>query len=203
MYTGGSLILLSIIIIIYMGNEEIKIKQPTSYMEYNSRILKIEDFPKVINEARNEYKISVLEDKINKWEDIEIPLNLERKYIDNLLEIKDFDTAKRILERMKISYTGGEMENLLESYEYRLQLIEKMEKLFKSESIKLKQELNQHNITTISIIAGIVVIFGVANQTLISKNFNEGLITFITIISAVCVLMFGAFLCNSFFCKKK
>lgn len=186
-----------------MGNEEIKIKQPTSYMEYNSRILKIEDFPKVINEARNEYKISVLEDKINKWEDIEIPLNLERKYIDNLLEIKDFDTAKRILERMKISYTGGEMENLLESYEYRLQLIEKMEKLFKSESIKLKQELNQHNITTISIIAGIVVIFGVANQTLISKNFNEGLITFITIISAVCVLMFGAFLCNSFFCKKK
>jgi len=176
----------------------------TSYKEYEARIIKITDFKDVIEEARKEYNVNVNVNIINReWFGIEVPLNLERKYIDALLEVKDFDTARRVLGRMKISYQGGEIENLLESYEYRFQLIERMEKLFEFEKIKMKQELNQHNITTISIIAGIVVIFGVANQTLISKNFNDGLITFISIISAVCILMFGAFICNSFWGKNK
>ncbi len=190
-----------------MNEEEIKkedvVKKPTSYIEYKSRIISLSNFPEVIDEARKEYKINILESKKEKWTNNEIPLNLEREYIDALLEIKDFDTAKRVLDRMKISYPGWEMENLLESYEYRFQLIEKTEKLFEFERLKLKQELNQHNLTTVSIIVGVITIFGVASQTLVARTFQEGVNTFFAIVFAIVFLTAVAFLTNNFFYREK
>lgn len=177
-------------------------KVKTSYEEYHSKIIKIDDFKDVINAARDEYGITAI-DRKDPYTGNDIPLNLERGYVDALIDLKDFDTAERVLERMKKSYRGVEAENLLESYEYRFKLIKKTESLFESEKLKLKQELNQHNIATISIVVGVITIFGVANQTLLPKTFYEGMISFIAIVSAICILTAGSFFLNSHFSHKR
>lgn len=171
-----------------------------SFKEYRSEIVSIDDYPPVIESARKEYNVTLGTPLTFQHEDI--PLNLEREFYDALLEADRVEEAKNVLERMRISYTNDISHNIIESYEYRLRTIELIKKLTKDELAAAKKDFNQHTITIVSIIVGVITILGAANQVFPSMNPPDALGTFFAICLSIITLVFVALALNSYRSKK-
>ncbi|MEK7082915.1 MAG: hypothetical protein AAB972_01985 [Patescibacteria group bacterium] len=91
---------------------------------------------------------------------------------------------------MKLSYTNELGHNLIESYEYRLDLVEKTKKLVKDELEEAKKEFDRHTTILISVIVGVITILGTANQAFRAENFSQALWTFVAISLSVIFLVF-------------
>jgi hypothetical protein len=124
-----------------------------------------------------------------------VPFNLERLYVDELIDEKQYQKARDILKRMRCSYFTPDFQNFIEFYEYHLLSVVQSEKAI-IESIKeAKREFNQHTTTLVSIIVGIITIFGTANMVYRVQSYVEMFLTFITIVlSIVGVILTVAFL---------
>lgn len=167
-----------------------------TYKEYKASVVEIDDYKAVIEEARKKHNITIDADGPRPYTHIDIPFNLEREYFDLLIDQGRIEDAKRVLDRMKVSYTDRDSHNFLESFEYRLHMTTKTEKLMQERLAEAKREFNQHTIILLSIVVGIITIFGVASQSLYAGNFNEGLITFVVIITAIVVLVLASLAFN-------
>lgn len=174
------------------------------YKEYKSKIYNQQTFIEQIEIARKENNITLKsfdpsDSNFGPW----IPFNLEREYVDFLIENKKYHEAKETLIKMRNSYEGGSYQNFIEIYEYRLDAILHSNKNLKNEIIEAKKEFNQHAILIISMVVGIVTIFGAANVTIQKVDYNVALANFFAVVLAVGFLTFIAFFANSFFNKKK
>ncbi len=88
---------------------------PKTFKQYSSQITHISDFPKLIEEASTEYGINADHER-NEIIGIDIPLNLELEYIEELVALKQFKAAEKVLNRMKVSYMSITAQNILESH---------------------------------------------------------------------------------------
>jgi uncharacterized membrane protein len=91
--------------------------------------------------------------------------------------------------------------NLIEANEYRLSLIEKTHRLLNQQLAEAKKEFNQHSLFVITVIAGVITIFGTANQAFTVSNFDQAIQTFFSISAAVIILVAVAQLSNHLFHK--
>ncbi len=168
------------------------------YKDYESKIFNKESFKEQINFARSEAKIELgVFDESELYDGLWIPFNLERKYIDYLIERKEYEEAREILIRMKQSYTKGEFSNFIEIYEYRLNSIIHTNKNIEEEIVLAKREFNNHTILILSVIVGVITIFGTANNTLFSPNYLDGLSSFLAITASIILLICLAFYVNN------
>lgn len=167
-----------------------------TFEEYKASVVETDDYKEVIEEARKEHNISVDADASLPYKDTDIPFNLEREYFDLLIDERRLEDAKRILDRMKASYMDEAAHNFIESFEYRLTMTTKTDNLMQEKLNEAKREFNQHTITLLSVVVGVITIFGVANQTLRADNFQDGLLTFIAIVLAINLLVLIALWAN-------
>jgi hypothetical protein len=166
-----------------------------AFKEYKSRVVKTDDYIKVIEEARAEQKI-LASGTLTDYEADYIPFNLEREHFDALIDELRFDEARRALDRMKASYTSDDQHNFIEQYEYRLNLVIKMEKTIQERLIKAEKDFNQHTIFIVSIVVGIVTIFGTANNVFNTSNLSDAILTFKTISFTLVIFIATMFLVN-------
>ncbi len=122
---------------------------------------------------------------VGQW----IPFNLEREYLDLLIDQKRYNEAKELLKKMRVSYTDTEFQNFIESYEYRLIGILHLEDQLSIKINEAKKEFNQHTLTLVTIIVGLITIFGTANNNLSSGNLKEGLINFFVVVVPLCLII--------------
>lgn len=115
---------------------------------------------------------------VGEW----IPFNLEREYLDLLIEQKRYNETRELLKKMRVSYTDTEFQNFIESHEYRLISILHLEEQLSVKINEAKKEFNQHTLTLVTIIVGLITIFGTANNNLSSTNIYEGLINFFVVV---------------------
>ncbi len=143
--------------------------------------------------ARNEWGVAVDPDYKGEealWVGFDVPFNLERLYLDELIQNNEYESASKLLSRMRHSYTSASQQNFIESYEYHLKSIKQSEAIIELSLNEAKKDFNQHTITLISVIVGIITLFGTASKTLEAKNFEESLYSFIAISGAVIFLIF-------------
>ena len=125
-----------------------------------------------INAARDEYSVVIDVDHdvdsivTNDW----IPFNLERMYLDLLIKERLYDDAMNLIKRMKLSYRGIEQSNFIEVYEYRLLDILHLDNDISIRIEGAKKEFNKYTLTLISVIVGLITIFGIAGSTLSVGN---------------------------------
>jgi len=169
----------------------------TTYKEAKSKIYNEESFKEQIEITRKENNVKLGSAKKSEYLYQWIPFNLEREFIDFLIENKRYKEAKENLEKMKLSYDTVEFENFIESYEYRLNNIEHSNKNIQEQVLLAKQEFNNHTTLIISVIIGIITIFGVANNQLDSNSFTEGIANFSIIVLSIMILVFFAFYFNN------
>jgi SMC interacting uncharacterized protein involved in chromosome segregation len=170
-----------------------------SYNEYKYSIVTFEDLKKAVEEARAEYSV---QNNISSpdYTGIDIPFNLEQEYFDRLIESKKYTEAENLLEKMKHSYNLN-YHNFMESMEYRMKTFVKTDELIKDALTEAKKEFNQQTITLISIIVGIITIFGTANQVFKVNSFSEGIATFLVICSSLIATVATALIANSHYRK--
>jgi len=170
----------------------------------NKSIKTLKDYPyfnkkgllEQIKKSKSEYNV-VAENRYCEDDHVSgvwIPFNLERKYVDILIEEKRYKEANDVLKEMRASYGNVEFHNFIEQYEYRLISIIHLDQEIKNQIIKAKESFNKHTVTLITVIVGLVTIFGAANNFLRATTFKEGLITFLSI-SAILLLTIGITLC--------
>ncbi len=177
-----------------------------NYVEYSSLKIEGKTLKDVVLLAREEHKVSVnliLKNESDKYFGHWIPFNLEREYVDELIDNKNYDEARNILKRMRYSYPDTDFQNFIESYEYHLKSIIQSEKIIKESIIEAKKEFNQHTITLIGIIVGVITIFGSANIVIENKSYVEMFLTFITIVISVITVIVITTLLNIKFPKNK
>ena len=167
----------------------------TTYLEYKSRIVKSEDYKKVVEDARTEYVIKA-EYPPHVYTRIEIPFNLEREYFDSLVDESRFMEAQRIINRMRLTYTDADLQNLIEQYEYRLHMTLKAEKMLQERLTKAEGDFRDHTFIILSVVVGVITIFGTANQSFVLENFDNSLRTFKTISGAIILLIAITFVAN-------
>lgn len=142
-----------------------------------------EELLEQIKLSKNEYGVAVdvnySEDSIirGSW----IPFNLERKYLDILIDESRYREAVEVIKVMRASYITPEFQNFIESYEYRIQSILHSNKNIQEGVQNAKKEFNQHTITLITVIVGLVTIFSTASSTLKATSFLEAVYTFFAI----------------------
>lgn len=158
-----------------------------TYNEYLS--LKIEGKPleEIVSLARNESGVQINPDakESDLWQEMDIPFNLERQYVDELIDNKQYDEANKILSRMRCSYVNPASQNFIELYEYHLKSIVQSEKAIKDSIIEAKKEFNQHTITLVSIIVGVITIFASANTIFVEHSYDEMFRTFVTVVVSI------------------
>ncbi len=151
----------------------------------------------VIKEARKDY--NVIPDysfKDIEYTGIVIPFNLEREYIIKLVEDRKYIEARNHLEEMRRTYRDAEFWNFIEIFEYHLHAAIQAEKNIKLAMEEAKKEFNQHTITIIAVVVGIITLFGTANQIFKVDNFNQGMNTFFSITIAVLATIIVTFAMN-------
>ena len=169
----------------------------TTFHEYKSRVIKTNDYPQVIKEARAEHGV-ILSDALPVFSGNEIPLNLEREYFDLLIDENRLEEGKRIIDRMKYSYTTADFLNLIEQYEYRLLMVVKTEELIHKKLQEAKRDFNQHTILIISVVVGVITIFGSANQIFRASDIREAILTFCTISGILILFVISAFVASKY-----
>jgi len=163
-----------------------------NFKDYKSEIINGSPIKQVVDDARNDYSITI---KLNHQEEDQysgayVPFNLERIYVDELIDKYEYEEASKILNRMRFSYTDTDQQNFIEVYEYHLKSIKQSEETIKNQIREAKKEFNAHTITLVSIIVGIITIFGTANKTLEAKNFQEAFLSFFVISFTIIFLIF-------------
>ena len=91
---------------------------------------------------------------------------------------------------MRFSYTESDEQNFIEAYEYHLKSILQSEKIITQQIDEAKKEFNRHTVTLMSIIVGVITIFGTAKETLTAGNFKEGFLNFFVISFTIIFLIF-------------
>ena len=163
----------------------------TTFEEYKSQVTKTDDYEATIKAARTEYGVTI--GPRSQYIDSDIPLNLEREYFDALLDENRMADARRLLDRMKVSYRNSMAGNIIEQYEYRLLVIEKTRTLMEKEIEKAKKEFDHHTLLIISIVVGVTTIFGTANNVIRAETFDQALNTFLGISFSMIFLICGVF----------
>lgn len=177
----------------------------TSYTEYKSRITSLHDYPATIEEARREYDVGLSVPLPHMG--IDIPFHLEAEYFNALLDRGEYEEAERTLYHLEASYPIHTAQNLVALYRYRLRIMRTLGVSIRGALDEAKREakddLNQHTILLVGLVAGIIVIFGAATAIFRAASYEEAWMTFIGISFAVIVLVFVAFACNYLFRRRK
>ena len=175
-----------------MENEEM------TYECLRDQISSIEDYPLVIQKARNAHKQYLVGETTHKVPYIkdETPFNLEREYFDLLLDEDRVKEARIILERMERTYNVG-WHNLLEQQRYRFKLVVETNYLVEKKIKEAEKEFNKHTLLVLSIVVGVITIFGSANQFLHASSYKEALMTFTAIIIAIALFISVVYIFNS------
>jgi len=174
------------------------------YKDYKIKIFDDKSFCEQIEKARIDTNVNfVSKDFTDDLSGAMIPFNLEREYVDFLILNKRYKEAEGVLLRMRNSYAHPELQNFIEIYEYRLDSILHGNRNLKDAILEAKKEFNQHTITVISFVVGVVTIFGAANITIQNTNYDVALNNFFAIVLAIVILTLVAFLANNFFNKIK
>ena len=163
------------------------------YSYYKNKINAGESAPSVIDEARTDY--GMITDYSFNIEHIGyyIPFNLEREYVITLIESKKYSEARKHLENMRRTYKNAQEWNFIEIFEYHLRAAEHAEKSVLDAIEQAKKEFNQHTITIVTVVVGVITLLGTANQAFRVKDFTEGLITFLSITAAIIAVIVVAF----------
>lgn len=158
----------------------------------------------IITLARGEYGIKIGDEisEADLYTGTDIPFNLEREYVNYFIDKKQYDKAEEILQRMRCSYPDITRQNFIEGYEYHLKSIVKSEKAIKDSIIEAKKEFNQHTITLVSVIVGVITIFGSANTIFVEHTYDEMFRTFITIVISIIAVIWIVTALNSGSSKK-
>lgn len=169
-----------------------------SYKEYASEIVDGVSLKEIVNNARKDYSIQINLDHKEEdgYDQEDVPFNLERIYVDELIDKRDYTSASKILTRMRKSYTDPHHQNFIELYEYHLKAIHQSSKITEEHIIEAKKEFNEHTIMLVSVIVGVITIFGTATETLKAKNFEEAFYTFLAISGTIIFLIFTIFEIN-------
>lgn len=175
-----------------------------TYNEYMTMALNGAAMEEVVSLARTDYGVvtdlSVVPEVL--YSEDEIPFNLERKYVDELVDKGEYTKALSVLVRMKHSYKDVTWQNLIEGYEYHVKAIMKSNHIMRESMLEAKKEFNQHAITLLTIIVGIITIFGTANEVFHLHTYREMFITFMTMLFAIIAIILTASLINIRFPKK-
>lgn len=160
---------------------------PRTYKEYLRLKHEGKTMEEIITLARSEYGIKIGDEipESDLYVGIDIPFNLDREYANYFIDKKQYDNAEEILQRMRCSYTGATRQNFIEMYEYHLKSIVQSEKAIKDSIVEAKKEFNQHTITLVSVIVGVITIFGSANTIFVEHTYDEMFLTFLTIVVSI------------------
>ena len=163
-----------------------------SYKEYFTEHIEGRPLKDIVEDARRELPITVNLNHNEKdvYISREIPLNLERLYFNELIDNHNYTEAEKVLQRMRFSYTESDEQNFIEAYEYHLKSILQSEKIITQQIDEAKKEFNRHTVTLMSIIVGVITIFGTAKETLTAGNFKEGFLNFFVISFTIIFLIF-------------
>lgn len=169
------------------------------YSYYKGKILSGEDPSCVIKKMREDFgKTTDFSFNIeNVITGNDIPFNIEREHLTSLIESKEYKEARNFIEDMKRTYRDAHSSNFIEVYEYHLNAVLHAEKNTRRVIEEAKKEFNQHTITIVSVVVGVITLLGTANQAFTVKNLNEGLKTFWSIAAAVLILIIFAFALNN------
>lgn len=158
-----------------------------TYDDYHKLIIEGKSLEDVVLIARSDYSVPLnlnIKESDN-YRGQEIPFNLERMYVDQFINKKEYDKAEKILHRMRCSYPDSWYQNFIEVYEYHLKSIVQSENAIKDSIIEAKKEFNQHTVTLVSIIVGVITIFGSANTIFVEHSYEEMFRTFITVVISI------------------
>ncbi len=162
------------------------------FKEYTQKITSLDDYPKVIEQARIEYA-DAMKAAGRDYLGHEIPFNLDKAYFDALLATERFQDAKMRLANIRAVYPQS-LENIFEVMEYTLFLLEKNDAMIQKRLNAAEAEFQQRTVLIISIVVGVVAILGAANQAFHLTNFEDMVRTFVTIsltvITLVCAALF-------------
>lgn len=141
----------------------------------------------IITLARSDYGIKTGDEipEADLYKGVDVPFNLEREYVNYFIDKKQYDKAEEVLQRMRCSYPDITRQNFIEGYEYHLKSIVKSEKAINDSIIEAKREFNQHTITLVSVIVGVITIFGSANTIFVEHTYDEMFRTFLTIVISI------------------
>ncbi|MEY4747114.1 MAG: hypothetical protein RLZZ416_163 [Candidatus Parcubacteria bacterium] len=177
----------------------------TSYEEYRDRIITLHDYPTVIDEARREYEVATVQ--ALPVTGLDVPFLLEREYADALIDRGEAEMARRVIERMKLSYPIRTAQDLVRSLEYRLSTMQKIDAritaTLEQARREAREDMNQHTILLVALTAGIIAIFGAATAIFRASSYDEAWMTFMGVSFAVIMLVFVAFACNYLFRGRK
>ena len=104
---------------------------------------------------------------------------------------------------MRHSYLDPNFQNFIEQFEYHLKSIVESEKVIKESINDAKREFNQYTITLISIIVGIITIFGTASTVFKVSSYVQMFLTFVTVVISVIAVIMVVTLINLKFPKNK
>lgn len=127
----------------------------------------------------------------------DIPFNIERLYLDSLIEEGSYKKAREHIENMKLTYRNEASHNFIEGFEYHLIQTENSEKIITNRLEDAKKDFNNHTLTIITITVGIITLLGTANQSFTVTNFNDGLKTFLSIVISILAVIAFTFGMNN------
>lgn len=176
-----------------------------TYKEYLRLRHEGKTMEEIITLARSEYYIKIGDEipESDLYTGIDIPFNLEREYVNYFIDKKQYDKAEEVLQRMRCSYSGPIWQNFIEMYEYHLKSIVQSEKAIKDSIVEAKKEFNQHTITLVSVIVGVITIFGSANTIFVEHTYDEMFRTFLTIVISIIAVIWIVTALNSNISEKK
>jgi len=167
------------------------------FIYYKNKITSGKTPLEVINEVREDYNINTDFSFNLEYQFSDIPFNIEQEYLMSLIDEKKYNDAKKLIEDMKHTYRNANYLNFIEVYEYHLNAVMHAEKSIKDSIIEAKKDFNQHTITIVTVIVGVVTLLGTANQAFTVSNFNEGMKTFWSITAAVILVIIITFALNN------
>lgn len=169
-----------------------------SFDYYKSRIKAGDDPVIVIQKCREDYELAPdFSAEPFKFTGTSIPFNIEREHVICLIEEKKYKEATEFLENMRKTYRHPEFLNFIEIFEYHLHATKYSEINIRSAIEEAKKEFNQHTITIVTVIVGVIALLATANQQFTVTNFNDGLKTFWSITGAIILIIIFAFGLNN------
>lgn len=172
--------------------------------DFYKNMIKVGELPaKVIQQSREDYNLAPdFSAEPFKFSGESIPFNIEREYVIQLVEEKKYREARNFLENMRKTYRDWEYLNFIEIFEYHLHAAIHADENIKRAIEEAKKEFNNHTITIVSVVVGVITLLGAANQAFRVDNFEQGINTFFSITLAVLAVIITTFVLNNKFNKK-
>ena len=168
-----------------------------SYIYYKNKINAGETPATVIAEARTDYALTTDYAYNIEYQGANIPFNLDREHIICLIENRKYSEARDFIENMRRTYRTHEHWNFIEIFEYHLRASIHAEKSVELAISEAKKEFNQHTITIVTVVVGVITLLGTANQAFTVDNFAQGIKTFWSITAAILLIIIFAFALNN------